>query len=59
MTFDFEERQGQLFDSIGPTDSLIFCISEDLRLSGKGKKTALRKGETRNKSKTKERRRLN
>jgi hypothetical protein len=37
MTFDFEERQGDLIQSIGPMDSIVIGISEDLKLSNKGK----------------------
>ncbi|KAL0087752.1 hypothetical protein J3Q64DRAFT_1459920 [Phycomyces blakesleeanus] len=33
MTFDFEERPGNMFDCISPTDSLVVCVSEDMRLS--------------------------
>ncbi|KAG0174217.1 hypothetical protein DFQ28_000015 [Apophysomyces sp. BC1034] len=32
MTFDFEERRGNLFDYISPSDCLAVCVSEDLRL---------------------------
>lgn len=35
MTFDFEERQGDLFQCITPTDSVIIGVSEDMKLSNK------------------------
>jgi hypothetical protein len=35
MTFDFEERQGDLIQSIAPTDSIVIGVSEDLKLSSK------------------------
>lgn len=37
MTFDFDERVGNVFDNITPNDALVLCISEDWR-PGKGKK---------------------
>lgn len=37
MTFDFEERQGDLIDSIQPTDSIVLGITEDMKLLNKGK----------------------
>ncbi|KAI9020175.1 hypothetical protein CLU79DRAFT_836223 [Phycomyces nitens] len=33
MTFDFEERPGNMFDCISSSDSLVVCVSEDMRLS--------------------------
>ncbi|KAI8079369.1 hypothetical protein BDF21DRAFT_452558 [Thamnidium elegans] len=36
MTFDFEEKQGDLFESIVPTDSVVLCVTEDLKLASKG-----------------------
>lgn len=41
MTFDFEERQGELFESITPNDSIVLGISEDLKLGSKGNKLSL------------------
>jgi hypothetical protein len=35
MTFDFEERQGDLFQCITPTDSIIIGVSEDMKLANK------------------------
>lgn len=35
MTFDFEERQGDLFQCITATDSVIIGVSEDMKLSNK------------------------
>lgn len=32
MTFDFEERHGDLFQCIAPTDSVIIGVSEDMKL---------------------------
>jgi hypothetical protein len=43
MTFDFEERQGDLFDSITPTDSVVLGVSEDLKLASKGKNETQKK----------------
>lgn len=37
MTFDFEERQGDLFESITPIDSVVIGVSEDFKLPNKGK----------------------
>jgi hypothetical protein len=37
MTFDFEEKQGDLFDSLSPLDSVVLAVSEDLKLGSKGK----------------------
>ncbi|KAI9265725.1 hypothetical protein EDC94DRAFT_658021 [Helicostylum pulchrum] len=36
MTFDFEEKQGDLFESIATTDSVVLCVTEDLKLASKG-----------------------
>ncbi|KAI8879453.1 hypothetical protein K501DRAFT_336061 [Backusella circina FSU 941] len=36
MTFDFEEKQGDLFDSLSPIDSVALAVSEDLKLGSKG-----------------------
>ncbi|KAI8638836.1 hypothetical protein BD408DRAFT_422328 [Parasitella parasitica] len=35
MVFDFEERSGDLFQCISPTDSVIVGISGDMKLSNK------------------------
>ncbi|CAO3653412.1 unnamed protein product [Mucor hiemalis] len=36
MTFDFEERQGDLFESITPAYSVVIGVSEDLKMASKG-----------------------
>lgn len=36
MTFDFEERQGDLLESTSPTDSIVFTMTEDMKLTNKG-----------------------
>ncbi|KAI8384300.1 uncharacterized protein BYT42DRAFT_256178 [Radiomyces spectabilis] len=33
MTFDFEERRGNLLTCVSPSESLVLCVSEDLRMS--------------------------
>lgn len=38
MTFDFEERQGDLFESITPAYSVVIGVSEDLKMASKGMK---------------------
>ncbi|KAG1447663.1 hypothetical protein G6F56_009186 [Rhizopus delemar] len=35
MTFDFEERQGDLLESTSPTDSIVFTMTEDMKLTNK------------------------
>lgn len=36
MTFEFEERQGSLIDSVMPTDSIVLGMTEDMKLLNKG-----------------------
>lgn len=36
MTFDFEERAGDLLESITANESLVLCSSQDLKLVNKG-----------------------
>lgn len=42
MTFDFEERPGDLFESITPNESVVLCSSQDLKLVNKGVTNAFR-----------------
>ncbi|KAI9253622.1 hypothetical protein BY458DRAFT_493164 [Sporodiniella umbellata] len=35
MTFDFEERQGDLFEFVSPTDSIVLSMTEEMKITNK------------------------